>query len=149
MAESKPKPDEKKSDPKTPHRPVKRYRFKVTSPDGQELTSAIASIEQPVPLAGAQWSAASAGAGEKVAMRVGAPGRDGETITFVVERKKGEGWETIATSTGTVKDGKVEVQQAMPSLPVPEGHGVKYTLAYQPPQPAHPTPPTPAPAKKS
>src|SRR5437016_5102793 len=106
------------SETPTPSGPVQRYRFKVRTADGRELTSAIAAVRMPPHLEAAQWSHSEIGGGEKAKMSVGAPGRDGETIHFVVERQTDKGWEPIGHTSGQVQEGKVEVEHEMPHLPL-------------------------------
>jgi hypothetical protein len=104
--------------------PVQRYRFRVRTADGREITSAIAAVRLPPHLEAPQWSHSEFGPGDRAAMHLGAPGRDGENIHFVVERRSGGGaWESIGHTSGTVEGGRVSVEHEMPEIPHDEGDG--------------------------
>src|SRR5712692_5896974 len=106
-----------------PARPVVRYRFTVSTPDNRRLTSAVAAVLLPPYLDGAQWSQAQVGPGEKATMSVKAPGREGEKLSFVVERRGPKEWEAVGNTSATVKDGSAQAVQEMPFLPPPRKQG--------------------------
>ncbi len=114
-----------------PARPVVRYRFTVSTPDNRRLTSAVATVLLPPYLDGAQWSKARMDPGEKAVLSVKAPGREGETIAFVLERGGPKGWEGLGSASATVKDGKAEVSHEMPSLPPPEGGAAHHEIRFR------------------
>ena len=114
-----------------PARPVVRYRFTVSTPDDRRLTSAVAAVLLPPYLDGVQWSQAQVGPGEKATMSVKAPGREGEKISFVVERRGPKGWEAVGNTSATVKDGSAQAVQEMPFLPPPEEAGGQHELRFR------------------
>lgn len=114
-----------------PARPVVRYRFTVSTPDNRRLTSAVATVLLPPYLDCAQWSQARMEPGEKAVMSVKAPGREGETVSFLVERRGPKGWEAIGSASATVKDGVAKVNQEMPSLPAPEGEAGHHEVRFR------------------
>jgi hypothetical protein len=114
-----------------PARPVVRYRFTVSTPDNRRLTSAVATVLLPPYLDGAQWSKARMEPGEKAVLSVKAPGREGETISFVLERSGPKGWEGLGSASATVKEGRAEVSHEMPSLPPPEGEAAHHEIRFR------------------
>ncbi len=114
-----------------PARPVVRYRFTVSTPDNRRLTSAVAAVLLPPYLDGAQWSQAQVGPGEKATMSVKAPGREGEKISFVVERRGPKEWEAVGNTSATVKDGSAQAVQEMPFLPPPEEAGGEHQIRFR------------------
>ena len=114
-----------------PAGPVVRYRFTVSTPDNRRLTSAVATVLLPPYLDGAQWSKARMEPGEKAVLSVKAPGREGETIAFVLERNGTKGWEGLGSASATVKDGKAEIAHEMPSLPPPEGEAAHHEIRFR------------------
>src|SRR5216683_1293410 len=114
-----------------PARPVVRYRFTVSTPDNRRLTSAVAAVLLPPYLDGAQWSQAQVGPGEKATMSVKAPGREGEQLSFVVERRGPKEWEAVGNTSATVKDGSAQAVQEMPFLPPPEEAGGEHQIRFR------------------
>jgi len=105
------------------------YRFRVHTADGQdavspvvvtrrpirgqlaseaELTALSAEQQQPPMLANPRWSSQSFAHGDHATLQVDAPGLDGRTVRFIVERREGEGWAALETLEGTVEGGVAE-----------------------------------------
>jgi len=113
-----------------PSGPVQRYRFKVRTPDGRELTSTIAAVRLPPHLEAPQWNLSEIGPGEKATMSVAAPGRDGETVHFLIERRGPKGWEAIGHTSGEVNEGRVQVEYEMPHIPPDQGPADEARVEY-------------------
>ena len=107
------------------------YRFRVRTADGREAFSPIvATRREPdarlgddqevlradedeklaAMLANPRWSADSFSHGDHATMRVDAPGLDGRTVRFLVERRNGETWSDYTVVEAQVKDGLAEAQ---------------------------------------
>src|SRR5712664_2675949 len=114
-----------------PARPVVRYRFTVSTPDNRRLTSAVAAVLLPPYLDAPQWSQAQVGPGEKATLSVKAPGREGEKISFVVERRDPKGWQAVGSISATVKDGSAQAIQEMPLLPPSEEAGGQHEIRFR------------------
>jgi len=112
-----------------PSGPVQRYRFKVRMPDGRELISTIAAVRLPPHLEAPQWNLSEIGPGEKATMSVAAPGRDGEIVNFLIDRRGPKGWESIGHTSGKVKEGRAQVDYEMPHVPPDQGGA---PLAHEP-----------------
>ncbi|HTO96113.1 MAG TPA: hypothetical protein VMK66_03630 [Myxococcales bacterium] len=114
------------------------YRFRVRTADGREAVSRIVATRKPVSarlgtgdevdalkeeaehppmLANPRWSNDSFANGEPATLMVDAPGLDGRTVRFVVERLDGEDWVPYDTVESRVEDGVAEgsLQVAHPS----------------------------------
>lgn len=137
-------------------RPVVRYRFTVTTPDNRRLTSTVAAVLLPPYLHTAQWSEAQLAPGDKAVMSVHAPEREGEKISFVVERRGAKEWETIGSASAAVKDGVARATHEMPGLPPSRDDGAPHEVRFRassadgqelPSQPARLRPLLPAPVK--
>ena len=94
---------------------VRRYRFRVRTADGRELVSSVAALELPGPLGSPQWDKGEYAAGGDAGMSVAAPGRDGETVRFVIERDAGGTWEHVASASAQVQEGRAQVAHPAPS----------------------------------
>jgi hypothetical protein len=107
---------------------VARYRFTVTTPDKRRLTSGIVAVQLPPNLDAPQWSRSQISAGETAVMAVMAPGRDGQTVDFFVERQGAKGWDSLGHASATVKDGRAEAEYRTPFLPAEgiDGKLVRY-----------------------
>lgn len=102
------------------------YRFRVRTADGREAVSRIVVTRRPVSarlgsgkevetlaeeeehppmLANLRWSSDLFAHGEPATVSVDAPGLDGRTIRFVVERREGDEWVPLDTLTGRVEEG--------------------------------------------
>jgi len=105
------------------------YRFRVHTADGQEavspvvvtrrpmrgqlvseaeFTSLAAEQEQPPMLANPRWSSKAFAHGDGATLQVDAPGLDGRTVRFIVERREGEEWAQVGTVEGMVENGVAE-----------------------------------------
>jgi hypothetical protein len=105
------------------------YRFRVRTADGREAVSRIVATRKPVSarlgsedevealaaeeehppmLANPRWSSESFANGEPATLTVDAPGLDGRTVRFVVERMEGEEWVAFDTVESRVEDGVAE-----------------------------------------
>jgi hypothetical protein len=114
------------------------YRFRVRTADGREAVSRIVATRKPVSarlgsedevnalaaeeehppmLANPRWSSESFANGEPATLIVDAPGLDGRTVRFIVERLEGEEWVPFDTVESRVEEGVAEgsVQVAHPS----------------------------------
>ena len=106
-----------KGHPPPPPTRVERYRFRVRGPDGRVLTSGLAELVLPAPLTRPQWSHAELAPGEAAHLSVAAPGRDGESVLFLVERLHGGAWEPVNHASAKVEKGESRVTLPMPALP--------------------------------
>jgi hypothetical protein len=95
---------------------LQRYRFRVRTADGRELTSAVVNVRLAPLLHSPQWHAQEYVPGDTARIRVQAPGRDGETVNFVVERRDGDSWREIGQTSGAVQSGSIDVGYEMPHL---------------------------------
>ena len=118
------------------------YRFRVHTADGEEAVSPVvvtrrplrgqlvsepelssleAEQEQPPMLANPRWSSGSFAHGDHGTLQVDAPGLDGRTVRFIVERREGEEWAQVETLEGTVENGVAEagLQMAHPNASDP------------------------------
>lgn len=109
---------------------VRRYRFRVRTSDGRELTSAVAKLKLPPLLARAQWSHAEGTGGDEVKLSVEAQGRDGETIQFALERESGGAWEPVDHVSAPVEQGRAQVSRALPHLPATKA-GAHHKLRFR------------------
>src|SRR5713226_6199072 len=110
---------------------VTLYRFRVRTADGRETFSKILlAREQPnavlapgeekeKSLANPRWSNDSFEHGDHATMVVDAPGLDGHTVRFVVERKHGADWDAYQTVEGKVENGVAEATLKL-EHPTPE-----------------------------
>ena len=97
--------------------PVQRYRFRVRTAEGRELISSMAELLLPRPLAAPRWSASSFSPGDEAKLSARAPGRDGQSLLFHLERLAAGAWERLAHASAEVMGGVAEAAIAMPHLP--------------------------------
>ena len=102
------------------------YRCRVRTADGREAVSEVVATHRPVQaqaaseaevmslqaeqerppmLANPRWSSQSFAHGDQATLQVDAPGLDGRTVRFVVEKREGEDWTEVETLEGTVENG--------------------------------------------
>jgi len=92
-----------------------RYRFRVRTADGQEVVSSVIELlSRNAKLKNPRWAdgskAVTTAHQGKLSMQVDAPGMDGRTVRFNVERLDGNAWVAHATALGVVKGGVVATQ---------------------------------------